>query len=354
MKKNLSKMVALVMMMSMCFATNNFAFAGAIDTKDRNLLLENVNSQKDVNLNIQEDKEQFTIKGDGTNFVIPKDGDMKIQIGNTEKTAIKVGLPNDFKHANGKLSKNGAVTYYSDNSFITVQALKQLQNGIVFDGLRSIITIDNPSAQKIYNFEYNLPDGFKLTTAKEYSGADTGEVYILDGDNNITAVIDPIMAVDSKGSLVGAHYEVNGNILSQVIDNEENSQYPITITSTTHPDKVTTTYLTKAMTKNYIDVLGTTDKADIARVATMIGVGLLPGGAPVSTLAGIADLWAMYNKYKVQELYEGMKSNEYLKITIIATWRNGGQNSGYVYNSPQYKVVKESEVPADILKKLKG
>ena len=99
--------------------------------------------------------------------------------------------------------------------------------------------------------------------------------------------------------------------------------------------------------------MGYNTKESIARGAEILVIGLIPGGASMATLMTAGDLWTLYQRSKVETLYKKMKSNQYLQLTITARWRNGGKIRGYVYGTPEYTIVTESKVPADILKKIK-
>ena len=52
--------------------------------------------------------------------------------------------------------------------------------------------------------------------------------------------------------------------------------------------------------------------------------------APVSGLMLVSELWSYAQFSKVKSKFSEMKSSQWLKSTYTFTWRNGGQNSGYV------------------------
>lgn len=56
---------------------------------------------------------------------------------------------------------------------------------------------------------------------------DTGEVYIVNKDNVIDTVIDAAWAVDANGNDVDTYYVVNGNILTQVVNFDEKTTFPV-------------------------------------------------------------------------------------------------------------------------------
>ncbi|MDO5302493.1 MAG: hypothetical protein Q4E84_01155 [Clostridia bacterium] len=292
----------------------------------------------------------FIVKGDQSDFILPQKATGKIVVKNEECFSFK--LPNIAEDTNGIMNSKGEMVYNTENKGrIAVTALKQEQGGIVFDGLCvSISERTNKGVQK-YKYEYSLESNQRIVSAKEYMGKNTGEVYIVGQDGDI-AVVDSAVATDSHGNRLNSHYEIEGETIVQVVYVPKDEI--ITVSSTTHPNKTITSYLTKNMTKQYLDSMGMSTKESMARGAEILVIGMLPGGAPVATLMGIADLWSLNQKNKVEEIYKSMKANDYLKITIIATWRNGGKNSGYIYGIPKYNKVSESQVPASILKKIKG
>lgn len=56
---------------------------------------------------------------------------------------------------------------------------------------------------------------------------DTGEVYIVNKDNVIDTVIDAAWAVDANGNDVDTYYVVNENILTQVVNFDEKTTFPV-------------------------------------------------------------------------------------------------------------------------------
>lgn len=132
-------------------------------------------------------------------------------------------------------------------------------------------------------------------------------VYIIDKNDDIIAVIDPAYVQDADGNSVETHYEIYGNKLNQVIESDESTQFPVVVAVTTHPNKTTTTFLSKSITKAYYEKMGYNTKESIARGAEILVIGLIPGGASMATLMTAGDLWTLYQRSKVETLY---KKNE--------------------------------------------
>ena len=144
-------------------------------------------------------------------------------------------LPIEASDDDGILTKNGTMIYGKEDDAVTigVQPLKDETGNVSFEGVRTLITINESTASKEYTFAYDLPEGYSLITAKDYycdiidneavneNDYDTGEVYIVNKDNVIDTVIDAAWAVDANGNDVDTYYVVNENILTQVVNFDE-------------------------------------------------------------------------------------------------------------------------------------
>lgn len=70
---------------------------------------------------------------------------------------------------------------------------------------------------------------FTFSDASSLFIQENGSVTINDKDNQVSGVVDVPWAVDAQGKSVPTHYEVNGNVLTQVIEhNAGDYVYPIT------------------------------------------------------------------------------------------------------------------------------
>lgn len=148
-------------------------------------------------------------------------------------------LPIEASDDDGILTKNGTMIYGKEDDAVTigVQPLKDETGNVSFEGVRTLITINESTASKEYTFAYDLPEGYSLITAKDYycdiidneavneNDYDTGEVYIVNKDNVIDTVIDAAWAVDANGNDVDTYYVVNGNILTQVVNFDEKTTF---------------------------------------------------------------------------------------------------------------------------------
>ena len=150
-------------------------------------------------------------------------------------------LPIEASDDDGILTKNGTMIYGKEDDAVTigVQPLKDETGNVSFEGVRTLITINESTASKEYTFAYDLPEGYSLITAKDYycdiidneavneNDYDTGEVYIVNKDNVINTVIDAAWAVDANGNDVDTYYVVNENILTQVVNFDEKTTFPV-------------------------------------------------------------------------------------------------------------------------------
>ncbi|MGC2872858.1 hypothetical protein ACDL92_06205 [Ihubacter sp. mB4P-1] len=349
MKKIFIKNLSYILIIILLISNTTISFADVnLKLPKYKILDEDFDLQR---YNLEKLKANFHVDGVDNKIVIPKTGSDNLMIEGSEKIEIK--LPECINNVNGYIDNNKTLYYDSNIAMIKVMPLQERQGELIFDGIRSDIIIKHINSPQQYEYKYTLENNYYLISAREYSGENSGEIYIIDKEDNIIAVIDPPHAQDADGNKVDTHYELYGNTLKQVIEPNKTTVFPIVATSTTHPNKVTTSYLSKSMTKTYYESMGYGTSDSIARGAEILAIGLVPGGVPVATLMSVADLWTLAQRYKVEKLYKEMKSNQYLKITITARWRNGGKNSGYVYGSPEYTIVAESKVPASILKKIK-
>lgn len=137
-----------------------------------------------------------------------------------EEDTFSVQLPEEFK--GDAVQGNNTTLYKTDsNSELGLQNTDQ--------GFRALVKIDNENAHNEYKFTFKLNPGQKLITTAEYLGAefDTGEVYIVNEDNIVTSIVDPAWAKDAHGESVNTTYKVEGNELTQYVEFDSSSAFPI-------------------------------------------------------------------------------------------------------------------------------
>lgn len=116
-------------------------------------------------------EEGYIAVSDGSDTIvkIPEDGNNEILINAAydDEESFSMLLPDE---ANGKaeISDEGTVVYQNDegSTLIGVQAIQDLDSGM--EGVRSLITINDSTASKEYQFTFNLEEGTKLMYASDY------------------------------------------------------------------------------------------------------------------------------------------------------------------------------------------
>lgn len=206
----------------------------ANDVENKAEAIEKITGIENINTDIRQD-EKFIAIADGTisEIKIPNMGNNNIIVNDADRENgnYSMSLPEEVSEEKGVLSKNGTIIYTSDEKEVTVgvQPMMEKVNNVSFEGVRTTITIEDASASKEYSFKYNLQEGSKLVTAAEYLGEefDTGEVYIVDENNEITTIIDKAWAKDANGNDIETYYKINANELVQVVNFDENTAFPV-------------------------------------------------------------------------------------------------------------------------------
>lgn len=154
---------------------------------------------------------------------------------------IIMHLPKEVNNTKGVLTKNGTVVYKNknNNSVVSVQALKEYQDGMCFDSVRSLITIKNNLASHKYSFNFELPKGYRLVKDYDYNynpvEYDCGAVYILNAEDDVVSTINPAWAKDAKGKQINTDYDVIGSTLIQNVEFNKDTAFPIIADPTQHP-----------------------------------------------------------------------------------------------------------------------
>lgn len=231
-----SRCLSLFMAFSLIFATISEGFAITLEDEkaktceEQVRIIENVSSSNLLNNDVYETKESIIADGYSSKITIPKNGNDVIELDDGEKTLLKFGLPEETRGKQGLLSKKGTVVYDCEEDVsISVQPLTEQVGNEQLDSVRALISISKGTAPHEYEFVFDLQNGEKLVSAKEYLGDeyDTGEVYVVDSDNRIVSVVDPAWAKDVNGNAISTHYEVRANSLVQIVDFNENTAFPV-------------------------------------------------------------------------------------------------------------------------------
>lgn len=163
---------------------------------------------------------------DGVATAVPVDPSDGVTVGSGE-SLIRIGLPySDQASAATSSRVNGVVVYDNRNGSSTVPVIRD--DG----GVRINTVIENAAAPRTYSYPIELPGGANLTLN------DNGSVSATNADKSYEAEIAAPWAKDANGNAVATHYEVDGATLTQVIDFDSATAFPVVA----DPSVVTTTY----------------------------------------------------------------------------------------------------------------
>jgi hypothetical protein len=157
----------------------------------------------------------------------PKD-DITLSDGLGDDIAIE--LPTSLTDDTNVLTGNdGTVLYHSEKKYPKAELAVQAIDDEVFEGIRLSMIINNASAEHEYDFDFNIPANSKIVTSSEYFGSeiDTGELFIVDKNNELSRIIGAPWAKDANGSSIGTRYVVYGNTVKQIVDFDENTAFPV-------------------------------------------------------------------------------------------------------------------------------
>lgn len=214
---------------------------------------------------------------------------------------------------------------------ISVSPLQKVEAGVSLIGNKTLVEIKNASAPKQYSFRYDLPNGYRMMKSEDYfyeqkKVADQdkedlvlekGWIYILDGNDEIVAVIDPAEATDADGNSVRTHYDLVGSSLVQVINFDENTSFPVTATPTaTRPTNHKIEDATESCTLDH----------------NVIGLNSFVAGTGCSALTAAA-------KTKIKNAIIAKIGSKFVPILNIASWAVSGYATIASYAGYRYTKV---------------
>jgi hypothetical protein len=150
---------------------------------------------------------------------------------------LEVTLPSDQSPQASAGAENGStvtiepaaatqdVTRVGDK---TVTALDSPASSVVTesvaDGVRNVIVVNGPDAPTSYDFLLGLPEGVNARLA------DNGAVLLeLQGEEGASLTVGSIevpWAKDANGASIPTHFELNGDVLTQIVDHQ-GAAYPV-------------------------------------------------------------------------------------------------------------------------------
>lgn len=132
----------------------------------------------------------------------------------TDGLSVSIELPFSAVRADAQVD-SGAVFFDNQNDSTTVPLVKR-------DGSIQIVTvIDGAAAPTRYNYGLGLSEGSSLSLSED------GFVLITNADGSFAGGILPAWAVDADGKSVPTHYEVSGRTVTQVVEHDATSAFPI-------------------------------------------------------------------------------------------------------------------------------
>ncbi|WP_052521572.1 hypothetical protein [Agreia bicolorata] len=161
-----------------------------------------------------------TISGQGgfdsTAAALPLDSSDTVTVKGDAEVPLQIGLPQHGPSVAGKQASDGTIVYTS-NSAVDVAA-QSLSSG----KLRLQTVLKDESAPLTYSYEVGAD--YSLAEAADgtfwaYRFAENGQIEIYG--------IGEAWARDANGAVVDTHYEIDGNILKQVVAPAADAAYPI-------------------------------------------------------------------------------------------------------------------------------
>ena len=155
--------------------------------------------------------------GEGATSLIPMDATDGIQMKVPDGSDVVVGLPfastaDEAVHSN----KAGVVVYDNNNGSSTVPVARR-------DGSLQISTVITSSeAPRRYDYSLTLPANAQLELTSDGGARADGK-----GEAAATVNVAPPWAMDANGNAVPTHYEVRNDVLTQVVEFDAETAFPV-------------------------------------------------------------------------------------------------------------------------------
>ena len=332
--------IILTVAMVFCASVTAFAFEETATVRKADETaksIEKISGNKNITPAFKKGQEQFYLQKNDTKFILPQNGEGSIILGASGMPKVSMRLPNQTKYQDGVLSKDGTVIYNSllKDYSVAVQAVEKSFDGVNFNELRTSVVLNNKGVPTDYTFEYDLPKGYSMINLKgyletyatdeekEYLSKIENAIFILDQNGLIVYTIDGFEALDNKGNLITSRVEVNGNKITQSVELGENTNFPIVLHSTTHPDKKKTLYLDAKGIKAVRDRYAGSSLATIITGITGAGISAIsnPAGYVFTFLTVAVSAYDQYSYTTWNTFYEKVSgSNTYKYLRTITTY----------------------------------
>lgn len=157
---------------------------------------------------------------------------IKMKLNSENKDNITIELPKNLSESAITITESGSVVYNSteENANLIVQATHNYRNENQSEcGVRSIIVIENAKASHDYEFKFILPEGSLITgkNANKDGRIQKGKIEIIDSNGFIMGNIKAPWAKDADGKPIETFYRINGNVITQHIDFNEETKFPV-------------------------------------------------------------------------------------------------------------------------------
>lgn len=342
--------VALTIILVISFCDFSFATNASIcnHTNEQVQAIDNIIDNEDSPISIEPTSHGYSANANNTNILAPCDGSGQVIMNNdtTTNSSINMTLPDEISDCVGSLTNDQGIVYTSNNSPIAVyvQAIERVDDvGMTSTAARTLVVVKNSNAPKTYTFNFTLSKGSRLIKSEDYytdntPNMDEGYIYIVDESNEITGVIEPAWAKDANGQSINTHYELNGNSLTQVIEFNELTKFPIVADPTKGDVTTQTYYLTKAQVKKVRDNYTRSSAYVVCKGISSMAIGYVnfPLGVAWGSICLLGDA---YNNtmYSTWDTFYDTFHKKYLKITGKYRWHHkgayvaiGGMNAKYV------------------------
>ncbi len=234
------KIVAMVLTFSMLISSTSLSFAAInggkqvkeVEAQRNATIVENAIGADDVAKNISKTKGHYIAGVDGLDIVIPKNGGNAINAELDTGEKISMNLPNEVADSEGILTENGTVVYDSSQENVTflVQATEnEVKAGEKESGVRTMVLIEDSTAPQDYAFKFELPKGSEFVRGSDLKSdeIDNDDIVIIDNEGFINGIIKAPWAKDANGKSLKTTYKLEGDVLVQHIEFDENTNFPV-------------------------------------------------------------------------------------------------------------------------------
>lgn len=184
--------------------------------------------------------DKYMYEGEVIDFSIPRDIDDAITLAYDKNNVISVGLPENINCKEPSVSEDGTIAYFSnDGTALAIQGTIEGNAGNTEEGIRCVVTLENDQCDKSYSYTFENGDDCKLVSGNDFVGEQTqdinpGSYYLVScadediiTEDNIIMEIESAWAYDANGTPVQTYYSINENVLTQYIETNENTEFPV-------------------------------------------------------------------------------------------------------------------------------